>query len=277
LPEIFTSLNRQHGGRDNFNGSHDDKGFLCEGAYIARPLQTPSSLEKSPTTIEPQEAYAAALKKRFLKQRDLLRAASKISMHMSPEMKRPTSLPKGSNKAYSEWISVLTTAVPLCTQVSSLDPDSTYRLIQLIQRVHLVDGMTISNITSAWIWALLAHLDDVGTMDSDQVNAVREFGKHAVLAKKSFSENAAPQQIDSLEVKDDTKRDEPISPQMLIESPRSSVGDNSSNNGLKATTVRSESRVNTLATLDMIISIVGDIFGQRDLLEYRENWKIPKE
>ncbi|KAI9805369.1 MAG: hypothetical protein M1833_005822 [Piccolia ochrophora] len=30
---------------------------------------------------------------------------------------------------------------------------------------------------------------------------------------------------------------------------------------------------NTLATLDMIITIVGEVFGQRDLLEYRDSWE----
>lgn len=277
MPEVLTSLHLQHGGWDNVDGSLDERGFLSEGAYIARPVETLNGLEESPGTVDPQEAYTAALKKRFLKQRKALRAVSNIGMQSSPEKKGPTSLPKGSKKAYSEWISVLNTTPPLCTQVSSLNSDSTRRLIQLIQRIHLVEGKQINNITSVWIWALLAHLDDVGTMDSDQVYTIREFGKQAVLAKNSFSDPAAFRRIDSLEVESDANTNASNSSQMLEESTRSWISDRSSSSNLKAIPVRPESLQNTLATLDMIISIVGDIFGQRDLLQYREKWKVTKE
>jgi len=34
-----------------------------------------------------------------------------------------------------------------------------------------------------------------------------------------------------------------------------------------------EMRRNTRATVDMIITVVGEVYGQRDLLEFREVWE----
>ena len=142
----------------------------------------------------------------------------------------------------------------------------------------LVRAKDIVTITSSWIWSLLTRLDDVGTMNNDQVAIVREFGKKAVLVQLSLHDPAAAQQLEAIEAGSDTeaKNDAKIK---VLEKDTAETENNEreTNSASKGALEESVARQNTLATLDMIITLVGDSFGQRDLLEFRQPWIIHKD
>lgn len=255
------------------SGIGDSRGYVSEGTYIGRPSIGPAMPESLKTTIEPQEAYTKALKQRFLVQREQMHVSAGPTALASLNDKHPISLPTSSNKAYAEWTRLLKSTAPLPAQIRAMDLVTVDNLLKLIQRMYLVRGQYVSGNVSTWIWSLVARLGDVGTMDNDQVYAVRELGKKAVLVQLSFHDPVAAQQLEAMEAQETTKVAE------------SSVGnlqhadsEDAKSSGLPGPDVSIEpseaspARENTLATLDMIITIVGEVFGQKDMLEFRQQW-----
>ncbi|KAK5113173.1 hypothetical protein LTR85_010991 [Meristemomyces frigidus] len=273
LPEVLAA-SRSDGDEELYeSGLGDNRGYLSEGTYVARPTLGPAMPDSAKTTIEPQEAYTNALKKRFLRQREQMHSGPSKSGHASLDDIHPISCPPGNNKAYAEWNRLLKTTAPLPAQIRSMDQETVYALLAMIQKMYLVRGKDVTKITSAWLWSLLARLDDVGTMSNDQVFEIREFGKKAVLVQLSLHNPDAAQQLEA--INGDSTADATGSSE--IEITGEDLGEPKDGKETKvdiAAFVEQQSsfRQNTLATLDMVVYIVGEVFRQRDLLEFRRPW-----
>lgn len=208
-------------------------------------------------------------------------------MHCSPAAesiaalgeKHPITFPAKNNKAHSEWHKILRTSVPQLAQIQAIDEDTVFRLLDHIQKHYLVREKEIVGITSTWIWSLLARLD-VGSMDNDQVFLVRGFAKRAILVQISFQDSATAKQLEDVAAGENatdekTPRHNPEEVDLALDGDESVEAgtQNDGKAGSAAVANNSKARNNTLATLDMIIAIVGDAFGQRDLLEFRQPWQ----
>jgi len=198
----------------------------------------------------------------------------------------PISFPQGNNRAYADWLRCLRSTPPHLAQLRSMEQDVVFGLLEMVQKHSLLRTKETSPTVSAWIWALLARLDDVGTMNNDQVWILREFGKKAVLVQLSLDNPEGAEALEresgadaepevlvkngdelTVELEDtaETTTDE------TTQSPtrtKPEQGDST----VKNTTTTPKARENTLATLDMIITIIGEVFGQRDMLEFRKPW-----
>lgn len=252
--------------------SDDFAGFANDHAVVAAP-DTP--VEQQDRSTDPREAFTNALKERFLEQRRRLHLQPSSEAVAALDDKHPISFPPHNHKAKTEWLKLLGSVAPAAAQVQSLDEESAVRLLELIQEHYLQRQKEINRTTSAWIWALLARLTEVGLMDNDQVYSVRAFGKKAVLVQVSFrSAEAAAQLEDLANGGSRTSRS-----QKLVKDSAESTSEGPERVGaeLQANTStpeqESSNRENTLATLDSILVVVGDIFGQRDLLEFRQPWE----
>ena len=160
-----------------------------------------------------------------------------------------------------------------------MSEETVFGLLELIQEHYLKRQTEINKITSAWIWSLLAKLDEVGLMNNDQVYAVRALGKKAVLVLVSLRSSEAAQLLEDLSEADGGAADpQDAASQKDSEKRKGKVDGGSVNLQSQATkkepAQQAAGRENTLATLDAILVIVGDIFGQRDLLEFRQPWEI---
>ncbi|KAK5133475.1 hypothetical protein LTR08_007717 [Meristemomyces frigidus] len=275
LPTVFAASHMNEDEELYEGGAGDTRGYLSEGTYIARPTLGPALPESAKMTMEPQEAYTTALRRRFLDQREQMHAGSSEKMQLSLGRTHPTVCRTGNNKAYAEWTRLLRTTPPLSAQVRLMDHDTVYALLAMVQKMFLVRAKDIAMITSAWVWSLLTRLDDVGTMSNDQVAVIREFGKKAVLVQLSLHDPAAAQQLEAIgadskaQMKDDS--DINITNEDMTEPNNGGQGTDDTSKG---TNEESPGRQNTLATLDMVITVVGDVFGQRDLLEFRQPWNV---
>ena len=283
MPDFFVAQETHSQLYNNEIG--DTRGHYEDGAYIAAPITGPTIPESAKTTVEPQEAFAKALKARFLEQRRQMHVKPSSDALAKLDERHPTSLPKGNNKAYANWLRILKTAVPQSSHIRSMDQAGVIRVLELIQTRFLQREKDITPIMSAWIWSLLARLDDVGTMDGDRIALLREFGKKAVLVQLSFRDPEAAAHLE--EISADERGDKP-----LIQPVKNSKNDNSSTGEDKSASNPNNTpsgagvadhpdgtkshdeiqRTNTLATLDTIIVLVGYVFGQRDLLEFRQPW-----
>ncbi|EMC97879.1 hypothetical protein BAUCODRAFT_406566 [Baudoinia panamericana UAMH 10762] len=271
MPTVFGA------GHDNFDKTlydtvvDDSRGYVSGGAYIGRAMPAAADQLHEIELKDPQTYYAKGLKRRFLEQRRQMHLAPGLAALEELNDKHPISLPSGSNKAYAEWGRLLKTTAPLAVQVRSMEQATVRRLLELTDRLYLLRGKDIDTVTSTWIWSLLARLDDVGTMDNDEVCAIRDLGKKAVLVQLSFRDSAAAKQLDDLGARSSPEAFNPAEVSLEDE-------EDDATNGTPTTPSNTAigipaKRQNTLATLDMIITVVGDVFGQRDLLEFRQKWE----
>ena len=267
------------------SGVGDDRGYVEDGAYVARASPDQPASDSNDSLINPREAFTIALKERLLKQR--------FHLHLSPgadalavlDDQHPISFPATNNKAYAEWHRLIRTTVPLPAQLRSMDHDTVSGLIGLIQKHYLRREKEITENVSAWIWSLLAKLDDVGTMTNGRVSSIREFGKRAILVQLSFSDPAAALQLECTAAEEglglkasnsqiaaiDSSERQP-NEETRASRPETDSSVAADSDPATALDVDQKSRQNTMATLDMIITVVGEIFGQRDLLEVRLPW-----
>ena len=287
MPTFHTAPNTYTNEEIYESGIGDSRGYYEDDAYVGRASTPPIQCSDKQSSVEPQEAYTITLKDRFLKQRHQLR------LHPGPEAlaalgdKYPISFPANNNKAYAEWHRLLRGTAPQPSQIRALEQDTCSRLLELIQKHFLQREKEIMAYTSAWIWSLFARLDEVGNMNNGQVSLVREFGKKAVLVQLSFSDPVAAEQLERASVSETS-----ISDKSTVSNTTDIRAEHNQDNIVsrsKDTPASSESdskpvsnkdgpaRQNTLATLDAVIVLVGDVFGQRDLLEFRQPWSFQKE
>lgn len=249
------------------SGIGDARGYVSQGAYIGRPKIGVTMPEYSKTSIEPQEAYTRSLKKNFLEQHQRLHSDTR-TLSLAALDDRHRIIFNGHDKARAKRQELIQTTVPLPAQVHAMNQDTVYDLLELIQRFCLVRCKEITNTTSVWVWSLLARLDAVGTMSNREASAVREFGKRAILVQLSFYDPVAAQQLEQMEM-----NGEDVAHHAVV----SSTGDDEAGeHAHEDASQRSQQQQGTLVTLDMIIAIIGDVFGQRDLLEFRREWTTPE-
>ena len=259
------------------SGVGDSRGYFEDGAYIARPSQADLETSDMAGTITPQQAYTEALKARFQKQRILLQASPSAEAVAKLDDQHPITLPRGSNKAWAQWTRLVRTVPPSLTQIQAMDQDNVIKVLELIKKQYLQPGKAIEALVGAWIWALIARLDDVGTMTNDRVSALREFAKQAVLVQVSLHDpdaaaqlqNIAEQEAHDLDCGATGTPDEALANGSFSNCAGTNVASASNERGVH---IDEAAESSTLATLDMIITVVGDVFGQRDLLEFRRSW-----
>ena len=288
MPEFFVAQQSSSHSEMYQSGFGDTRGYFEDGAYIAAPVAGPALPESAKSLMEPQEAFAAALKARFLEQRRQLDIKPSAESLAKLSDKHPTSFPKNDSRAYNNWLRALRTTSPLPTQVRALEKSGALRLLAVIRNRFLIREQDIPMNLSAWIWSLLARLDDVGSIDSDQISSLRLFGKRAVLVQLSFRDPEAAAQLEELAVAEGGFY-APKRPKLESKDANTHLSEDIDASNLDADVSASETantrkddddaakRTNTLATLDTIIVLVGDVFRQRDLLEFRQSWTEESE
>ena len=250
----------------------EDQVCYDDGVYVSRTESATVLPNTTDEFTDPQHVFTAALKARFLLQRETLRLPTSLEGLAELDERHPISCPQRSKKAHAEWVRLLSTRAPLPAQVQSMDEDTVGNLLELIQKNLLIKHKGINHITSAWIFSLLARLDDVGNMTNDQVYPLREFGKKAIFVQLSFSSPEMAVQLEkNLNQGEEDQLDEGPSERATGAFERDGNPDSSPSDALPGMNVTVTD--NTMATLDMIIAVVGEVFGQKDLLEFRLIWK----
>lgn len=193
-------------------------------------------------------------------------------------------------------------------QVACMDIDSVFNVLRVLARslseyVRSGDAGTVRRV-GAWIWALLGRCRDVGQLDTERVGEIRDLGKRAIKILSKMNEDeprkmtaataaweGEEQEEEEEEEKMDSAEDhseqDDIEPEaapsaeleaakarlgvklqamdgLEQQAPVETVGNGDSSN--EAGNVAEGAR----AMLDMIITIVGEYYGQGDLLAARE-------
>ena len=124
---------------------------------------------------------------------------------------------------------------------------------------------------------MLAKLNDVGTMNNDEVFVLRDLGKRALVIQISFNDAAMAAQLEEISRADAaSESDEANTSQHEGQSAEATV-DTAKTDTAGSSVTQMLDPENTIATLDMIVTIVGEFFGQRDLLDSRRSWDPEEE
>jgi hypothetical protein len=253
-------------------GVGDSRGCFVEDCYIARPVLRPEAPKK--TTLSAKEAYTEVLKRRFETMRTRLRDESLTGGNTDQtDSEKPVLRPNGGKKAYADCVQYVQKSSPSLSQLQALDQEDTLSMLELIHKSYFNRGETLGQHTSAWLWALLARLGDVGTMNNDEVFVLRDLGKRALVIQISFNNAAMAAQLEELsraEAACDSSDEATTPGHEGSQTAATADADKTDTAGPSVTPMLDPE--STLATLDMIVTIVGEFFGQRDLLDSRRSW-----
>jgi regulator of vacuolar morphogenesis len=192
-----------------------------------------------------------------------------------------------------------------------MDTDSVLEVLELLARM-MSDVVRSENTErlrriGAWAWGLLGKCREVGEMATEDVGTIRNLGKRAatILRKIQETENKRSQEEEDsgspdsdmeemakLEMENQHANEVKMGElPVTAEAQGSSMPDDSEQSELEAAKARLQARIQdgtdisdsaqsvnealfkqTRSLLDMVITVVGEFYGQRDLLEAREIW-----
>ncbi|KAK0935336.1 hypothetical protein LTR29_013049 [Friedmanniomyces endolithicus] len=277
MPSVFRAPFPSEADELYDSGVGDGRGYWEDDAYIGRAPVGPTMPDSAKTMIEPQEAYTKALKQRFVQTRAAMHISPAAAALVTLDEEHRTTFIAGDKKACATWHRLLRTTVPHPAQIRSLDVDAVGKLLKLIMDLCLVREELLAETTSVWIWSLLARLDDVGTMNNDEVYAIREFGKKAVLVQVSMHDPEAAALLEQAQRDAEAEHVFTNGSAAGVVANGHELADEIDKSHSQKPDLDSPGAVSTLATLDMILAIVGELFGQRDLLEFRRQWEVAED
>ncbi|KAJ5156079.1 hypothetical protein N7492_008882 [Penicillium capsulatum] len=280
-------------------------GFFDDEAYIAPAGQ---STVASTRIIYPeaQTTYYNLLHHRFLLLRSTLRCTPPATAIAALDDAHPISLPRKVEVARKEWRRLILTVDPQMAQLACMDMESVLGVLRIMSRL-MSDMLRSGSAESvrrigAWAWGLLGKCREVGEMATEEVGEIRDLGKRAakILQKIQEAENSKPTEETAMW---DSEADEYEPPEILdteepdetclrenADDPDSEMRDATDLSAeLEAAKTRLQAKLHespeptlvlaqedptkqTRALLDMIITVVGEFFRQRDLLDAREVW-----
>ncbi|RAL06126.1 uncharacterized protein BO80DRAFT_343307 [Aspergillus ibericus CBS 121593] len=258
-----------------------------------------------------QSSYYNLLHHRFLLLRSILKCVPPSEAIVSLDISHPISLPRHARNARKEWRRLLLAVDPQTVQLACMDMETVLGVLGIMARlmsenVRSGDAQRVRRI-GAWAWGLLGKCRDVGQLGTEEVGEIRELGKRAVKILRKMKEEDEKKMGDASDEEDDedameqgaegegvsqmdgpSDQDhdmqdvEPAAEELEIakarlqaklhgEEEQSPVVESEPGNEENAIEVAMQTR----AMLDMIITVVGEYYGQRDLLEARELWNGP--
>lgn len=288
------------------------QGFFEDEAYIA-PAKSDEKTDAFLQSLysEAQNSYYDLLRYRFLLLRSTLKCTPPAAVIASLDDSHPISLPRKNAAARKEWRRLILVVDPQMAQLACMDLESVLGVLQILARglsdnVRSGDAPGIRRL-GAWAWSLLGKCREIGELSTEEVGEIRDIGKRAakILEKVREAEDVeveAEEDADedsNVEENGQDEHEEPIisDPEQKVDAPemvmpddpnqpdelaaakerlQARLQDNIQNSIPDDTSDDTELVTQTRAMLDMIITVVGEFFGQRDLLEAREVWTGPQ-
>ncbi|PQE05992.1 v-snare protein [Rutstroemia sp. NJR-2017a BBW] len=281
------------------NGVGDFRGYYEDGAYYAAP-----DIEDSDGAQDPQLAYFDSILTRFEALRQQLQKAPPPELVKKLDADHPIHLGRLDTKNSRWWRWKMRTVNPTSVQLASMDKTTVFKLLRLVLGGTLLStGKDVDEKVSRWVWGLLGRLPDRGELTSEEVGIIRELGKKAVSVARGLREDKVEEAEAEDEEEDGEVPETDDQPVTAAEDPAelaaykarilASISANANTSAEVPTEAEAETereaqplssaktvsletakaaKWNTRATINMIITVAGELYGQRDLLELREVW-----
>lgn len=254
-----------------YAGKHDEGGYWQDGAYTATPS---AKLPEDDAYPQAQLRYYEALLLQFALLRATLNCVPPLGVIENLGASHPISFPPDSRQARKQWEAHILQYDPNPAQLACMDDGSILTLLRLIcRRVYALfrahDVVTAKRV-NLWIWSVLGRCPGREVLDSDRIAELRELAKRAsCMADRLIHTKDAGTHVltrdnignghitgeDSDEYEDD-EVNSLLDAQGYVSMPHETIN------------VITEK----LVSLDAIVTVVGEVYGQRDLLQARKRW-----
>lgn len=234
----------------------EEGGYYFDGAYTG----VGKASVAGPTTFPPaQQYYYDSLLTQFRLVQATMRCTPPLSSVEELASSQFISFPASTRKARTQWEAHMRACNPHPVQIACFDAETVLQLVKFLRMKlnhFLVDkDESLTGRIGAWAWAILGKCRDRGELSSDDIGELRALARRALQILQKTADG-------------------------VIEDPSSSENGESHEGEMKGPDeIRIVEGVGssdldslTKMTLDMIITIVGEVYGQRDLLELRTNW-----
>lgn len=287
------------------------QGYYSNGAYTAVPSIVDQSAVKNGETdedLDPQEAYYASLCRRFGALSAILQSSPPENV-LNPSCRESAlSLNRLSRTSWQQHILY---TEPSMLLLSQLRQESIIYGLRVLEKSLTKRNLQKFEKLGLWAWGLLARCREVGQMGSEEVGTLRDLGKKASWIirgikagmedhEEQIADNT-PEEPDNSETEDETEPRDPENPP-TTESPEPDPNPNphpqnpqpppspltsarqklltslsppqlASDHNTTAVINDDASSSSINAILDMIVTVVGEFYGQRDLLGGRGVWE----
>ena len=232
-----------------------------DGTYVAKPLFDHASTTTA-SISGAQGRYSQSLMTQFQSIRAAMQTVPPLSAVEKLKSSQPISFPRDNKKSRHTWETALKGRDPSPTQVACMDQNSLFQLIRLLQsnlRSLFEGGENQINRVGAWVWSILAKCPDRGQLDPEETSILRKFAQQAIDLVTTLDSSTTLSVMDGVQDENNSVTSvDTAAVQTRYMQPSSSLAK------LQETQV---------VILDMIILVVGEVYGQRDLLEQRKVWQ----
>ncbi|KAK4949960.1 hypothetical protein LTR10_011802 [Elasticomyces elasticus] len=254
-------------------GQTEDGGYFHDGAYTA--IVKTSTTPAEPFPLAQQHFYDSLLTQFRLVQ---------ASMHCTPPLSSIESLdssqfisfPEASRKVRAQWEAHMLSSDPHPVQIACMDSETVLELVKFLRmRLNTLVQNDDSNAArvGAWIWAILGRCRDCGELSSEEISELRGLAQRAMHLLRKQNPRSNDLDREDLDEEDDVDQ---LGIQADEQDPNANVRTEVENKHIKDNIVgQDEASIShklVCMTLDMIITVVGEVYGQRDLLDLRTKW-----
>lgn len=191
------------------------------------------------------------------------------------------SFPESSRKVRAQWEAHVLSCDPHPAQVACFDQETVLELVKFFRMklnnfVSNKNGSIVRRI-GAWVWAILGKCRDRGELSSEDIGELRGLARRAVeilhRLDGGLAQDDAWSEDTEYEAADVQTADDQV---VATQGEASETTTGAPNEGTETSTVAMEKDTDRTRlvrmTLDMIITMVGEVYGQRDLLDLRRQW-----
>lgn len=266
--------------------AEDDGGYWdYDGTFTAAPYVAPEATGS--TMPKAQIEYYQSLLAQFAVVRATMKCLPPLSAVEKLTSSQPISFPTESKNARRSWKHCLNTRYPHPVQVACMDENSVLELLRFmtVKMRGLFENQQLEPIQriGAWIWATLGKCPDRGQLGSEEISELRQFARKAVevrdwLQKRKEKKSVVEDIIDEEDTDQDleTNSDKAIVSDIEAAKARLAQQDVEVVDSQDTTIpIQDDDRSpfqESKVILDVIITVVGELYGQRDLLDLRQIW-----
>ncbi|KIW91043.1 uncharacterized protein Z519_07937 [Cladophialophora bantiana CBS 173.52] len=253
-------------------------GYYYDGAYTANH-QIVTTLEAEPLLPPAQIEYYSSLLAQFRLVRATLRCHPPLP---AVEALRPSqfiSFPENTRKVRAQWESHMLSTDPHPVQVACMDTQTVAELVKFLsvkleKMLRTRDFARVARI-GAWAWAILGKCRDREESSNEEVGDIRELAQAALRVQEMSKDGHSTEGEDQDQ---DEERDNGI-PGEEQDTGANDIPEKRPNlegTDEEAEPVESDGHLSRQecvnVILDMIVTIAGEVYGQRDLLDLRSRW-----